>query len=351
MAIIDVVEWTDPTGEEMVHRFESGEIRLGGQCVVRESQSAVFFRDGKALDVLGPGRHTLTTQNVPLLAGMVNLAFGGESPFKAEIYFVSRKLFPNMKWGTREPVWFRDSEFQMIQLRAFGTYSLQISDPQVFVNVLVGTERRFTTDEIQDFLRSIIVSRLNDLLGETVDTVLNLPKLYDELAGAIKGKVAADFAQYGISMRDFLVESITPPERVQQAMAERASMHAVGDLNDYLKFKAASALDKAAEQPAQGGAMGLGMAAGMGMMIPGMMREARGGGSTFGSTSSADEETGAAGVNTCPHCRRTIPATARFCPECGGKMGGAAAGTCPECGAGLPPGAKFCPACGARQRA
>jgi membrane protease subunit (stomatin/prohibitin family) len=345
---IDVVEWTDEIGDEIVHRYPSDEIRLGGQCVVRESQSAVFFRDGKALDVLAPGRHTLTTQNLPLLAGLINLPFGGKSPFKAEVYFVSGKVFTDLKWGTREPVWFRDAEFQMIQLRAFGSFSMQVTDPGLFVNSLVGTEGRFTTSEIQDFLRSVIVARLNDLLGENVDTVLNLPRLYDELAGAVKGRVAGDLSQYGIATRDFLIESITPPEEIQQAMRERASMHAVGNVDQYLKFKAASAMEEAAKQPGQGGAMGMGMAAGMGMMIPNMMQQTLSQKQSAGPAAPAPAPEPAA---KCAKCGVALAAEAKFCAECGQKVEAPQQRHCTECGAAAAASAKFCPACGAKQEA
>lgn len=345
---IDVVEWTDNTGDEIVYRFHSDEIRLGGQCVVRESQSAIFFRDGKALDVLGPGRHTLETQNIPLLAALINLPFGGRSPFKAEVYFVNRKVFTELKWGTREPVWFRDSEFEMVQLRAFGTFSIQITEPQVFVNTIVGTEGRFTTDEVGSFLRSIIVARLNDLLGENVDTILNLPQLYDELSGAVKGRVADDFAQYGIASRDFLIESITPPEEIQEAMRERASMQAVGDMDKYMKFKAASAMEDAAQQSGGGGAMGMGLGAGMGMMIPGMMQQAMS--QQPNAAPAAGPAAAPAATGTpCPKCNAALPAGAKFCMECGEKIEAAAGRFCIECGAKMPGPAKFCPECGAKQ--
>jgi len=342
---IDVVEWTDELGDEIVHRYRSDEIRLGGQCIVRESQSAIFFRDGKALDLLGPGRHTQTTQNLPLLAGLINLPFGGKSPFKAEVYFVSNKVFTSLKWGTREPVWFRDTEFQMIQLRAFGSFSMQVTDPGLFVNSIVGTEGRFTTSEVQDFLRSVIVARLNDLLGENVDTVLNLPRLYDELAGAVKGRVAGDFAQYGIATRDFLIESITPPEEIQQTLRERASMHAVGDVDQYMKFKAASAMEEAAKQPGQGGAMGMGMAAGMGMMIPNMMQQ------TLSQKQSGGPAAPATAAAQCAKCSAALAAGAKFCAECGQKVEAPTQRHCTECGAVVAAAAKFCAECGAKQGA
>src|SRR5512143_582917 len=168
--IFDIIEWFDPTGREMVHKVPevgSGDFRLGSQLIVRESQAAVFFRDGKALDTFGPGRHTIETANVPLLVNLIGMAFSGKSPFKAEVYFVNLREFLDQKWGTSEPIAMRDPDLGMVRLRAFGTYSMQVRDPQLFVNNIVGTRGLYDTSDIAGFLRSIIVSRLTDLLATT----------------------------------------------------------------------------------------------------------------------------------------------------------------------------------------
>jgi len=177
---LQVVEWRDETGTEIVHRwpeFGSGEIRLGAQLVVRESQTAVFFRDGKALDVFGPGRHTLTTLNLPLLGQLVNLAFGGQTPFQTEIYFVNMRTHTQLRWGTVSPVVFRDKELAMVRLRAHGLYTMRIQDPQLFVNTVVGTEHRYDTETVQDWLRDFIVARFNDALGDTIHRARPAPAL------------------------------------------------------------------------------------------------------------------------------------------------------------------------------
>jgi len=278
--IFDVIEWFDPTGQEIVHKIPevgSGDFRLGSQLIVRESQSAVFFRDGKALDTFGPGRHTLETANIPLLAALVNIPFGGRTPFTAEVYFVNRKEFLDQKWGTSEPVALRDPELGMVRLRAFGTYSLQVGDPQLFVNKIVGTRGLYDTSDITGFLRSLIVSNLIDLLGKQAKSLFDLPQMFNTLSAAVKASVYDEFTGLGLDLRSFYIQSISPTEETQKAIDERASMGAIGDMQKYLQFKAARAMGEAAVAPGGGAAqtgMGLGAGAGLGAMMAQMLGQA-----------------------------------------------------------------------------
>ncbi len=359
---LEVIEHHDPTGQEIVYRFPpegSAEIKMGAQLVVHESQEAVLYRDGKALDVFGPGRHTLSTQNIPLLTKMLAIPFGGTSPFRVAVVFVNKRTFIDQKWGTREPVVFRDAELGMIRLRAFGTYAYRIADSQLFVNTVVGSQGLFSTDQLQDFYRDIIVSRLNDLLGETLDTIFDLPKYYDELGTAAKARLFEDFAKYGVDLTDFYVNSITPPDEVQEKFDERAAMGAVGDMNTYMQFKAAQAIQDAAQGGGgeggggqAGAGMGLGLGAGFGAMMPGMiagaMQQAQQGGGAPAAGASGGAAAAASGGSFCTDCGTAVPQGAKFCPGCGAQQ---AASGCSGCGQPVPEGAKFCPNCGTKQGA
>ena len=275
MAILDVIEFLDPTGQQIVHRVPeggSGEFRLGSQLVVRESQVAVFFRDGKALDVFGAGRHTLSTQNIPLLANLISIPFGGTSPFRAEVDFVSMVDFIDQKWGTPQPVVFRDKDFGMVQLRANGTYSMAVADPQQFVNKIVGTQGLYSTDQVSDYLRQIIVSRFNSTLGAQMTSLLDLTAQYQAIAAGTRAGLMDDFQNLGLQLKRFFITSITPPDEVQQMIDQRSSMGALGDMNRYMQFQAAQAMGHMGQGGGDaGGAMGTGAGLGAGMALGGAM--------------------------------------------------------------------------------
>ena len=364
---MEVIQYVDPTGQTMVARVPSQgtkAIQLGSQLVVEESQQAVFFRDGKALDTFGPGRHTLATQNLPFLTKVLGLPFEGKSPFQAAVVFTSTKTFLDLKWGTKEPVVYRDKELAMVRLRAFGKFAVRIDNPQVFVNTVVGTQGLYTTDGVEGYFKDAIVARLTDLLGENLSSIFELPKVYDELGMGLKARVADDFTKYGIELVDFFLGAITPPEEVQKMIDERTGMAAVGDMNQYLKFKAAKAMGDAAQQSGGetgsgvGAGLGVGMGAGMGMMLPQMMKEAM-----SDASGGQAPQGGGAGGGQAPPPEAAAPAAAAA--VAGGAAAGAAEGGeaaaeggdeaaaatpafCHQCGNKLPEGARFCPGCGTK---
>ncbi|MEN6478173.1 MAG: SPFH domain-containing protein [Anaerolineales bacterium] len=268
--ILEVIESPDASPEEIVHRIPergSGDFRIGSQLVVREGQVAVFFRDGKALDTFGPGRHTITTANIPLLANLVSKVFSGDTPFTAEVYFVNMRDFIDQRWGTPEPITMRDSELRMVRLRAHGTFSMAVADPQLFVGQMVGTRGYYSTQDIVGFLRSMIISRLTDMIGETTKSIFDLPAMFDEISAATRAKLRDEFASVGLELKRLYVMSVSPTDETSKAIDEAASMGAIGNMDAYLKFKAARAVGDAATQPGgtagESAQLGLGMAAGM----------------------------------------------------------------------------------------
>ena len=266
--IFDIVQAPDQRPDELVVRVPQqgwGDIRLGSQLVVGESQNAVFFRDGKALDTFSAGRHTLTTANVPLLINLLGMAFSGESPFKASVYFVNMVDLLDQKWGTPQPVALRDKDLGMVRLRANGSYSMKVADAQRFVAQIVGQRGLYSTREITNWLRGQIVAGFTDLLGETKAGLFDLPALMDELGIALKAKLSESFEQSGIIVKQMFVQSISATEETQKAIDERAAMGAIGDMNGYLRFKAARALGDAAASSGTGGGAGEGVSAGLGL--------------------------------------------------------------------------------------
>lgn len=282
--IIDVIEWPDQGPADIVQRVPEqgqGDIRLGSQLIVRPSQVAMFVRSGTAQDKFVEGRHTLTTYNLPLITTLLKLATNDKTPFPAEVYFVTTKDFIDMKWGTPSELTVRDSELGMVQIRAFGTYSMAIQDPGQFINQVVGVRGLLTTNDINDYLRSILLSEIAATFGSAMKgkSLLDLAAIQGELGNAVCAAAQDDFAAVGIRLKKVYVVQVTPNEEIAKAISQRAAMGALG--TNYMEYQAGQAMRDAAKNDASGAAgLGAGLGAGMGIgqamagaMAAGMQRQ------------------------------------------------------------------------------
>src|SRR6185503_13413296 len=247
------------------------------QLIVQPNQEAVFVKSGKALDKFGPGRYTLTTWNVPILTRILTIPWE-KSPFQAQVYFIGTQTFLDQKWGTRQPITVRDKDFGIVRLRANGKFAFHVSDSVKLLDDLVGTQGKYTTDDITSYLKDLIVSRLTDMLATSQTSLLDLPAQFDEIGGGATSKIGQEFGKYGLELVEFFINAISPPEEVQKAIDARSSMGAIGDMQAYTVYQAANSMRTMAEQGGAGGAaagpMGMGMGAGFGMMLPGMIANA-----------------------------------------------------------------------------
>jgi membrane protease subunit (stomatin/prohibitin family) len=265
--LVDIIEWTDDSRDTIVWRFPryENEIKMGAKLVVRESQAAVFVNEGQIADVYVPGTHELTTQNMPILSTLKGWKYGFESPWKAEVYFVNTRQFTDMKWGTQNPVIVRDPEFGAVRLRAFGGFALRVVDPAKLLRELVGTDPQFRTEEVQEYLRQMIVGRLGNALATAQVPLLDLASQQLTIGNTLASVLSDDLSGIGVQIPTFIIENISVPPEVEAALDKRTSIGVVGNLDQYSKFQAANAMEDAANN--EGGAgqsfgLGLGMAAG-----------------------------------------------------------------------------------------
>ena len=276
--IFDVIEYPNEMQDEIVHRFPEqgiGDYRIGSQVIVRESQAAVFFRDGNALDVFRAGRHTITTANIPLLTSLIGKAFNDRTPFTAEVYFVSLREFANEKWGTPQPIIVRNPGMGLgvALLQGFGSYSFQVKDPQQFVTQIVGTRGAYRTIEIEERLRNILLSKLQDVLGETTaaSSVVELIGLTEEIGASVRAKAQDDFEAIGITLKTFYIGNLKPSSKSAQELRDMGML----DMATYTQLQAADAMRDAAQNPSGGAGLTAGIGAGMG--IGNLMQQATSG--------------------------------------------------------------------------
>ena len=272
---IDVIHWTDDTRDTMVWRFEreGHEIKYGAKLTVREGQAAVFVHEGQLADVFTPGLYMLETNNMPILTTLNHWDHGFRSPFKSEIYYVNTTRFNNLKWGTKNPIMLRDPEFGPTRIRAFGTYTVRVSDAAKFLTEIVGTDGEFTMDEISYQIRNIIVQAFSRIIAGAGIPVLDMAANTADLGKLVATEISAVVADYGLSIPEFYIENISLPPAVEQALDKRTSMGVAGDLNRFTQYSTAEAMTAAAHNPAGGGGMGAGLGMGMGMAMAQQMTD------------------------------------------------------------------------------
>ena len=308
--LIDIIQWLDDSNNTLVYRFErlNNEIKYGAKLTVREGQMAVFINEGQLADVFKPGMHTLTTQNMPILSTLKGWKYGFESPFKAEVYFVSTRKFTDMKWGTPGPATMRDKEFGIVRATAFGIYTIRIKDPGIFIRDISGTEGRFTTDAIQENLRGKIGLRIKEVMPELGLSIIDLEAKVTLMGTMLRERISPDFEAMGLELCEVQVQDVGLPEEVEKAIDKRGAMAAIGNLQAYTQYETASAIHDAATTPNSAAGAGMGLGAGFAM-----------GGNMFGQMGAAQA---AANAGTAAAMPPPLPAAAAFHVAINGQQAG-----------------------------
>ena len=340
--LLKVIEYKDDSQNQLVYQFpmEGREIMNGSALTVRESQVAIFVHKGQIADIFEPGYYKLKTENLPVLTKLLSWKYGFDSPFKAECYFINTKQFTDQKWGTVNPIMMRDKDFGMVRIRGFGKYSFRVDDPAVFLKELFGTNSTFKTEDINEYLRSMVIQGITDAIAESKIAALDLAAQYRELSSFVTKEMDGEFRKIGLQLTNVVIENISLPEEVEKNMDTRTSMGVMGDkMGEFMQFQAAHAMRDAAQNEG-GGLAGAGVGLGAGLGIGNVFTQAM-------QSMTQPQAPAAAPANTvaCPKCGAQVRAGAKFCPECGGRMQQETK-KCPKCGAECKASAKFCPECG-----
>jgi membrane protease subunit (stomatin/prohibitin family) len=311
---IDVIQWTEDAPGVLQWRYpmQDMEIQNGAQLTVRESQMAVFVNEGVFADVFSPGLYKITTQNLPLLTNLRHWDKLFESPFKSDVYFFSTRHQTNQRWGTPMPITIRDKEFGAVRLRANGLYSYHLHDPAVFHQKVAATAARYSIDELEPHLRNTIVGKVSDTFAKSGVPFLDMAANIESFSTAMRAQVSPMFADYGLTLDTFQVESLSLPEELQKRLDERISMNMVGDMRQYSQFQAAQSIPIAAAN--EGGVAGIGAGLAAGMAMGKTMADAMSG------NAQPTQSTPSADTKFCGECGSKIPRANKFCPECGAKQ-------------------------------
>lgn len=336
--LLKAIEWQDPSKNIILYKYpmDGRTIQFGSKLTVRESQVAIFMNKGKIADVFGPGMHTLKTSNLPILTQLLALPYGFKSPFYADVFFINTKQFTNQKWGTSSPITMRDKEFGSIRLRGYGSYAFKVTAPEVFLNEMAGTNSSFTTEDIESYLRSHLVTCISDTIAESKISALDLSANLNEFSRVALEDAKANFASFGLELTKLNIESISFPEEVEKALDQRSSMGIMSNsMDDFIKYQSAQALRDVAKKE---GNVSAGVDLGTGLAFGQMMRDAL---TPTKNTAPVQKE-----GKFCPECGAENKKTAKFCTECGAKL--ISVKHCTKCNAEMSNKAKFCPECGTK---
>ena len=336
------IEWSDNSQNTLVYKYpfknQGREVNDKSTLTVRESQCAIFVHKGQIADVFGPGFYELKTATFPVLSKLFAWKYGFQNSIVCDVYFVNTKQFTGVKWGTKNPIIMRDSEFGSVRVRGFGSFAFKVDDPTIFLKELFGSNSTFKTEDISEYLKTLTISSLTDAIGESKISLLDLAGNTDEFNEIIKAKVQNKFNSIGLQLVNLAIENMSVPEEVEKALDERTKLGILGDKTDVLmKVAAAEAMKDAAKNPGNGFAgagVGLGAGLGMGQLFAEAMRP----------TVSENKQESPKSYKVCQECGAQVDSKAKFCSECGAKF--KVKSFCPECGKEVAPGAKFCPECG-----
>jgi membrane protease subunit (stomatin/prohibitin family) len=342
--LLKVIEWEDSSKDVLVYRYpltDRDEIMNSSTLVVRPSQVALFIHKGEIADIFAPGTYKLSTENIPIITRLLSLPTGGDSPIKAEIYYVNTKQFASNKWGTQNPIMMRDADYGNIRLRGFGIYSFKVDDAKLFMKEMFGTNQVYKLNDVVEYIKPLIIEGVTDAIAESNISALDLAANYKEFGQTVVECAQPQFEKIGLKLTNCVIENLSLPEDVEKALDERTKLGVLEDkMGTYTQMKAANAMEDAAKNTSGGNMAGLGIGLGAGSAIGNLFAN------NLNTTNAPKVENTPKSQNKikkCVNCGEEIPAEAKFCSNCGAKQ---EAKFCADCGAKLDNGAKFCPNCG-----